>query len=149
MADFKQAKQEVLDTLDHSLFVTGFGGVEEKLKYGDYVVSGMSTSGIQTVGYVVQIRKEWGAFGSTMFFVRDQNGDLATHENQSFWKLTEKQIDLVKTFFKYDPDKELAENPDLTYSIACDHRQSGFIVSSDDAFDRVDSCAMAISVIKN
>ena len=142
------AREEVWKTLDHSNMVCGLSNDDNKLIFGDYVISGINTNGDRVIGYVVQIRKKWGAFGSDMFFVRDTDGNLATHENQSFWKLTPSQIKIVKPFFKHDPFDELAENPDIEYTVRMEDMESGFIVTKDNAPDRVDTCAMTITTSK-
>jgi len=147
--NFNQIKSDLINNVDHSRFVSSFSGCLEKLSFGDFLLSAISTTGEQTLGYVVQIRKDWGQFGSDMIFIRDQNGSLATHENQGFWILTNEQIKLVMPFFQKNPSDEMSENPDLEYSISKSRLKSGFIVDSDHAPTRIDSCAISISVTNN
>lgn len=147
----KKNKEELVKKissgLDHSKFISGLYD-RLNVEFGDYVISGLSTTMIQTIGYVVQIRKKWGAFKSDMFFIRDIDGNLATHENQCFWKLTEEQIELVKPFFEITPDEEIEDNPKLEYTIKEDQKEDGFIVRKEYAPDRTDTCAFAITVSK-
>lgn len=146
MPDFEVVKAGILSNLDHSRFICGLNDKSSKLKFGDFVVSGINTLGTNVIGYVVQIRKKWGAFGSDMLFIRDQDGVLMTHENQSFWKLTEDQLEAVKPFFKNTPSEELDDNPKLEYSTLKGQFANGFIVDEKDAPARTDSCAFAITV---
>lgn len=137
---------KLVGELDHSRFITGLTGIPKNIKYGDYLLSGLTTTGQQFVGYVVQIREKWGAFGSDMYFIRDHKGDLAVHENQGFWKLTAKQIEAIRPHFNYTPEEELQNNPGHTYTIRDKHSESGFIVSKENAPDRFDSCAFTVTV---
>lgn len=132
---------------DHSLFFGGARDVTKHIKYGDYLLSGLTTTGIQVVGYVVQIRLKWGAFGSDMYLIRDHKSSLAIHENQGFWGLTAEQIERVKPYFKYTPEEELLDNPELayTYTIEGKYSETGFIISDKNAPARVDSCAYSIT----
>jgi len=143
---FDSVKKDILKNLDHSLFVSGLYETSCKLKFGDFVISGMNTLGEQVIGYVVQVRKQWGAFGSDMFFLREHDGTLRTHENQSFWKLSDEQVEAVLPFFKDSSSDELEGNKNLEYSILSEQKASGFIVTDENAPDRVDSCSFAITV---
>jgi len=148
MSDFESIKEEIMRGVDHSNFIAGLYDTGTILEYGDYVLSGLCSDGSRALGYVVQVRKKWGAFGSDMFFIRDHRGGLATHENQSFWKLTERQTEAVKRFFKYMPNEELVDNPDIFYSVKDNFREQGFIVEPDNAPERVDSFAIAMTISK-
>lgn len=142
-------KSRILDNLDHSNFILGLSDDLSRVSFGDYLMSGINTNGDNVIGYVVQIRIGWGAFGSPMFLIRDTEGNLARHENQSFWKLTDEQIDLVKPLLKWTPEEELDKNPNLTYTLGdCKFEETGFIINKDNAPTRVDSCAVAITVTK-
>ncbi len=144
--DYESAYEIAHKNRDHSRFICGVGESLTKVEYGDFLLSGLNNLGKQPLGYVVQIRRGWGAFGSDMYFLREHDGKLNTHENQGFWKLSKEQAEVVKEFFEDSPEDELAENPNLTYSIKGEQEESGFIVSSVNAPCRVDSCAFAVSV---
>lgn len=143
----EEVKKQILANLDHSRFVIGINKSAIPIKFGDFVISGINTLGENVIGYVVQIRRKWGAFGSDMFFIREHDGTLRTHENQSFWKLSDEQVKDVVPFFKDSPSDELKENEELEYTILKEQKASGFIVTEDYAPERVDSCALAITVI--
>lgn len=145
--EFELAKIKVIKGVKASNYVCGLYDNGVEVRYGDYVVSGINTEGVQVIGYVVQIRKNWGAFGSDMFFIRERTGQLYTHENQSFWILTREQVALIDKFFGgYTPEKEIEFNPNILYTILGKHEERGFIISKDDAPDRTDSCHIAVKV---
>jgi len=127
MSTLESVQKSILNDLDHSQHISF--EAEQKLSFGDFVLSGMNTNGKQAFGYVTQIRMKCGAFGSDIYFVREANGNLGTHENQSFWKLTKDQANSLAPFFTHLPAEELAENPNLTYTVCGEYEESGFIVT--------------------
>ncbi len=143
---FDLEKKNILKNLNQDCFISGLYNTKTNLSFGHYVISGINTHGDQVIGYVVQIRKKWGAFGSDTFFIRERDGSLSTHENQSFWRLTEKQVDLVKPYFKYTPSEEKKNNPLLEYTIVDKYKECGFIINGNNAPSRVDSCSFSITV---
>lgn len=80
--------------------------------------------------YIVQIRKGSGAFGSDMYLARDCSGILATHENQSFFRVTDKE--LVERAFKFFELTIDNEPEDTKYSVPNLDKCSGYIVSADE-----------------
>lgn len=82
------------------------------------------------IGYVVQIRKNTGAFGSDKILFRTSNGNLMTWENQSFLILPPSEVLLIKDIFQelIDDEKEYIEE-DGTYTIAGNDPKKGFIIS--------------------
>lgn len=79
------------------------------------------------IGKVVQIRKEWGAFGSDQIFLRCQDGLLQVHENQHFYFVPEEFKKELDELFKTVPDKD---NPNDIYSLMNKNKRAGFIVPS-------------------
>lgn len=82
---------------------------------GEYVITGMQIGnkrGAQGwhkyVGYVVQVRKKAGAFGSDMVLLRHPDGSLVRHENQSFYRMDERLLEQAKSLFPagMTPDEE-------------------------------------------
>jgi len=148
MSTLESVKTSILNNLDHSQFV--LFDADKKLSFGDFVLSGMNTSGKQVFGYVTQIRMKCGAFGSDIYFVREADGKLSTHENQSFWKLTKDQANSLALFFAYLPAEERKENPNFTYTICEGNEESGFIVTETDTKSRFEgeSISMAFSITK-
>lgn len=53
-------------------------------------------SAMQCIGYAVQIRRNAGAFGSDLILIRLANGIIQAWENQSFFSMSEEQIELPK-----------------------------------------------------
>lgn len=59
--------------------------------FNEYVItgvqSGFSNNPNKRIGRIVQVRLKAGAFGSDLVLLRHANGDLTSHENQSFTPL--------------------------------------------------------------
>lgn len=102
-----------------------------ELKFGDFVLTGMNSNGEMPIGYVTQIRKGCGAFGSDVYFIREHDETLNTHENNAYWILPDDQVEMIRPHFDYLPEKELEENPDLIYTIKGEREFGGFIVTED------------------
>ncbi len=58
------------------------------------------------VGYIVQVREKRDAYGSEQYLVRHPNGELHTHENQSFWLLNEEHQGQALALFAQKPTEE-------------------------------------------
>ena len=73
---------------------------------GEYVVTCMQAGNLRGeqgwhkyIGYVVQVRKKAGAFGSDMVILRHPDGSLMRHENQSFCRLDDFWLERAKSLF--------------------------------------------------
>jgi len=89
-------------------------------KPDSYVITGPQAGNINGedgwenyIGYVVQIRKGQGAFGSNMVFLRHPNGELIYHENQFFYYIESFLVPAAKKLFKdgYSPEEEDLTQP--------------------------------------
>lgn len=137
----------IKSNLDHSKMISFLN--KDYPVFGTYVITGLTGIGCQIIGYVCQIRKKWGAFGSDIFILREMDGTLRRHENQCFWVLNEGQIELVKPQFKDIPGEEIKDNPDLSYTFNDgEYKESGFIISEDKSPERVDSCIITTTISK-
>jgi hypothetical protein len=98
---------------------------------GQFVITGAQAGGPleRRIGFCVQIRKKCGQFGSDLLFLRHPSGELVTHENQSFFGLTEAQERMARPLFK-----SLPENEDYTLGYVCCNKieKFGFIVADTD-----------------
>jgi hypothetical protein len=99
----------------------------DKLHQGQLVATGfvMPNNPLSRVGYVTQIRKGVGQFGSDLVFLRLATGGLMTHENQGFWLLSEEQEALARSVFE-----DLPENEDYAHGYLCVNKvhEVGFII---------------------
>lgn len=78
------------------------------------------------IGYVVQIRKGVGEFGSDQWFLRHPDGSLIRHENQSFKKINPSDEDLIRSWFdKEQLDEDMSNE---VYTINRENEKSGFII---------------------
>lgn len=73
---------------------------------GVYVITGPQVGNFhgaqgwhRHIGYVVQVRKKAGAFGSHMVLLRHPDGSLMRHENQSFYRMNEAWEARAKALF--------------------------------------------------
>lgn len=87
-------------------------------KSGEYVITGSQFGNLNGelgwqsyVGYVVQVRKKAGAFGSHMVLLRHPDGLLIPHENQSYYRMDEYWLKKAKALF---PDNLSPEQEDYT-----------------------------------
>ncbi|UKA04888.1 hypothetical protein [Photobacterium damselae] len=124
----KSALFEQICDAENQLFICG-----DLPAYGQIVRSG-PIMGAQynfdnTIGYVVQIRKELGQFGSDQYLVRHCDGSLRVHENQSFHSVPEDLADQAISFFAQTPDKE---GGDTEYTIGDKFPETGFIIEPPD-----------------
>jgi hypothetical protein len=78
------------------------------------------------LGRIVQIRQEWGQFGSNQIFIRCCDDRLQVHENQAFHFLPDHLAAEADQLFK---DVDLDE-PDIPYSLQGKDRKKGFIIKS-------------------
>ena len=94
--------KEVVANRDYQLMVS----VSKSPEPGEYVVTGIQAGNHQGeqgwhlyVGYVVQVRKKAGAFGSDLILLRHPDGTLMQHHNQSFYRMESHWEQIVKDQF--------------------------------------------------
>jgi hypothetical protein len=108
--------QEIVDSRDWDRMVS-FGQYPSP---GEYVLTGAQVGNLRGehgwdmyIGYVVQIRKQAGAFGSDMVLLRHPDGQLRRHENQFFFGLDDYWTAKAKSVFDdgIDPSMEDYSQP--------------------------------------
>lgn len=54
--------------------------------FNKYIIVGFqpSLATKSMIGRIVQVREEWGCFGSNQVYIREFDGELQCHENQFF-----------------------------------------------------------------
>ena len=77
------------------------------------------------VGYVVQIRKKRGDFGTDQYFLRHCNGKLTVHENQSFYVVPESLVDEALSFFDIKKEEEPKDEIEYIYQ---GYKETGYII---------------------
>lgn len=92
---------------------------------GVYVITGMQAGNMRGqlgwhryIGYVVQLRKKAGAFGSDMVLLRHPDGSLICHENQSFCLMNEYWLEQAKSLFPKGMTPEEYEDYTEAYTLA-------------------------------
>lgn len=102
MKTTKQAKfKEIVDARDYRSMLLG-----QLPEIGEYLITGLQMSNHngqkgwdKYIGYVVQIRKGIGCFGSDMILLRHPYGNLIPHENQCFYRMNEYWENKAKKLF--------------------------------------------------
>ncbi len=129
----KQEKyKEIVDARDPMLMI--FGQLPE---IGEYLITGLQVGnhngekGWQKyIGYVVQIRKGIGCFGSNMIMLRHPDGTLATHENQMYYRMNKYWENKTKKLFKKGVTPEEAEDYTQPYTIGGKYPAIGKIIEA-------------------
>lgn len=123
---------------------------------GQYVIAGFQVGNIngelgwdKYLGYVVQVRKKAGSFGSHLVIMRHPDGGMWQHHNQSFHRISAEDMKRVKSCFLKDVKPE---NEDYTIPIALGdgkYPETGKIIESKEDGPPVDnSPLMAITTVK-
>lgn len=108
--------QEIANSRDYGKMIH-YGKYPEP---GEYVITGIQSGNFNGergwqlyVGYVVQVRKKAGAFGSNMVLIRHPDGVLVSHENQSYHRMEEHWLIKAKALFLdgITPDQEDYSQP--------------------------------------
>lgn len=94
---------------------------------GEYVITCMQAGNLQGqqgwhkyIGYVVQVRKKAGAFGSDMILLRHPDGALVRHENQSFCLMNEFWLEQAKALFPAGMTPDEYEDYTVAYTLGND-----------------------------
>jgi len=135
----KQSRSDVFKQILESRSggnVVPFG---ESPDIGEYVATGMQQGNIsgekgwdKYVGYVVQIRKKAGCFGSDIVFLRDPSGILSTNENQFYYRLEGKSLALLKSLYPDGITPDLYEDYSRPYTIGNHFPETGRIIEAND-----------------
>ena len=126
-----QLVAQIIGMCEPTRHVSGLSDTSmKKMSQGCMVVTGMQVGRREPerqLGFCVQIRKARGQFGSDMVFLRHTDGALVTHENQSFFLMTEEQEALARPLFQ-----ELPEEEDYSHGYSCCNnvREVGFVVEN-------------------
>jgi len=91
---------------------------------GRYVITGIQAGNLRGergwhtyVGYVVQVRKKAGCYGSDLVLLRHPDGTLTQHHNQSFFYVSPAWLDSVKAQFDEGVTPEEAEDYTQPYTL--------------------------------
>ena len=131
--------QELIELTTEQDFIQPFTDEYLKdMKFGDFLITGMTHDNFKRkIGYVVQIRREAGAYRSDMVLLRHQDGELVPHHNQSFTKITDEyHIKLLREQFNESPEGEIeyAKEHGHTglYTIQGKQAATGFVIEAKD-----------------
>ena len=104
-----------------------------EVPFGSVVVTSTqigNTNELYYIGYVCQIRKGTGAFGSDVVLIRHPDGKLTRHENQFFWVLDDSDAKTVLLHSETKPaDEFIKETGKLTYGYGGGkEEETGYII---------------------
>ncbi|MBM0209654.1 hypothetical protein ALQ72_03597 [Pseudomonas syringae pv. maculicola] len=115
---------------------TIFAGFNNRLPvFGQYlrIGPGLAPLAIQ-IGYVVQIRRCQGRFGSDIYLLRHCTGELVEHSNNSYLPLTPEEIDAVLPCFGDVTPSAEGHNP--VYGLCTPgSRSAGFVIEPPAGFE--------------
>lgn len=137
MADMQAVAKQITEARDYSKMV----GFSKHPLPGEYLVTGIQAGNFNGeagwhlyVGYVVQVRKKAGDFGSDLILMRHPDGTLMQHHNQSFHRLTPEQEQELKAI--YPPGMTPDEYEDYTRPYTLGNQQypaTGKIIELEEA----------------
>lgn len=106
-----------------------------KPKPGEYVITGIQVGNLQGekswnryIGYVVQIRKEAGSFGSDMVLLRHPDGKLCPHHNQSYHRMDKFWLEKAKELFPKEMTPDKYEDYSKPYTVDNRYPEVGKII---------------------
>ena len=130
MKDDSLKAKEIVDNRDFENMVSTTKHPEP----GEYVITGIQAGNLRGergwqkyIGYVVQVRKKVGAFGSDIVLLRHPDGNLGQHENQNFFRMNDFWIKKAKALF---PDGVAPKYEDYSqpYKLSNGYPETGKII---------------------
>lgn len=104
---------------------------------GEYVITAMQAGNIRGergwhryIGYVVQVRKSAGAFGSDIVLLRHPDGALVRHENQAFFQIEDQWLDKAKALYPPGMTPDEYEDYSQPYTLGEDYPEYGKIIEA-------------------
>jgi len=135
--DYQEVFARVLQpTVWKDRATTMFSGFQDRLpKFGQYVLTGPGPAPlINQIGYVVQIRRRQGIFGSDIYLLRHCSGELVQHSNNMYLPLTPEESDAVLPCFGDVKPSAEGENP--VYGLGdASTRTAGFLIDPPEGFE--------------
>ncbi|NNB33927.1 hypothetical protein [Pseudomonas fragi] len=135
--DYQEVFSSVLQLADwEERATTMFAGAQDQLPvFGQYVRTGPGPAPlVNQIGYVVQIRRRQGIFGSDVYLLRHCNGELVQHANNMYLPLTSEEIEAVLPCFGNVTPSAEGENP--VYGLGDPStRTAGFLINPPEGFE--------------
>lgn len=101
---------------------------------GEYVITGLQVGNHngeegwdKYVGYVVQVRKKAGVFGSNIVLIRHSIGNLISHENQSFFRMNKHWKEKIQALYEKGINPE-SEDYTQAYTIGEEYPEIGKVI---------------------
>ena len=114
--------------VDHLVVVNSEGA---NIKFGDWIltsiIDSLDGSKEKRLGYVCQVRRRSGLFKEDTFLLRDLDGNLTLHYNQTFKKVPEWYKEELEEISRFSPAQEKEQNPEHNYFVNGEEA-TGFLV---------------------
>lgn len=143
--------QEIVESRDYGKMVS----FSEHPVPGEYVITGPQAGNLRGqgpggwhryIGYVVQVRKKAGAFGSDIVLLRHPDGILGRHENQSYHRVDDETLAKIKGLYEDGMTPDKYEDYSQPYSLSGDYPEIGRVIDpKDDGPPRDDRPLMRIT----
>lgn len=106
----KETAKIIVESIDYKKMVSDYP------EPGRYVITGPQANFQdyeRYFGYVIQVRRKAGAFGTDIVLIRHPDGSLCAHENQAYFYVEAHIKKLIKSLFPEDctPDNEDYSKP--------------------------------------
>lgn len=139
----KEIAEKIVKSIDSSLYL----GLREVPNRGQFLITGAQVGEMdfeRYIGYCVQVRLGVGAFGTNQYFLRHPDGVLRTHENQSFFAMTDAQEALARAIFEVLPEDEDYEGGYALHEGR--EERIGYIIDDPTLERSQATCAFAITI---
>ncbi len=129
--------QNIVESRDYGKMVS----FSEHPMPGEYVITGPQSCNLRGqgpggwhryIGYVVQVRKKAGAFGSDMILLRHPDGVLGRHENQSYHRVDDETLAKIKALYDDGMTPDEYEDYSQPYTLSGEYPETGKIIEPND-----------------
>lgn len=103
---------------------------------GEYVTTGPQQGDpnlSRFIGYVVQVRKKAGCFGSDIILLRHPDGELGRHENQMFFRIDGLWLEKAKALYPEGMTPEEHEDYSKPYTLGEKFPETGKVIEPNDS----------------
>jgi len=100
------------------------------------------------VGYVCQVRKKAGAFGTDLVLLRHPDGSLGRHENQFYYYVQEPWLSILRAMYQDGMAYGEFDGPELEYTLGGEYPETGAVIEPKEDGPPKDNTPLAKITIK-